>query len=260
MKNYRRWDMDRTLLLTTILSCIGTAFMYLYASGYLPVRSIVVERVFYIAEIGINLGYLLCNFRLLKTIYEVIGWDTKNLGILKWGSIVGSLSLISANFFKSIRECNSYWDIASSFFNLIVCLTLLYLSLKINNEVEQRQAGELGQIDIANYRPSPFLSLELDVFWDRFSWFQLLIVSLIIANLSNLFTGLVTLVYSDVYASMDSCQLVYPLVYNPLQPKTLDQKYHAIAVSVMVFNFLMADFIPYIFLLRIIEVNLIKKR
>ena len=81
----------------------------------------------------------------------------------------------------------NWTDFASHSIFLGVCLVLLGVTIRINTVVEQKQNSELGQLDMMNYRPSAFLSLELETFWDRFSWFQVLIASLIMKCLCECF-------------------------------------------------------------------------
>ncbi len=167
----------------------------------------------------------------------------------------------AANMINGDKErCSSWYDLVTSTVFFAICLLMMYHSIKVNNVVEHKQASELGQIDISNYRPSPFLSLDLEVFWDRFSWFQLLIASLILRCLSDIFTVCVEMTYIGVENKIDSCQLVYPLIYNPTKPDDISMKFHLIAMAVTVLSYLMTDFLPYIFMIKIIGVSLIKKR
>ena len=163
-------------------------------------------------------------------------------------------------FVRDANVCYNLVDFLGYLVYLCICVGLMWLSLHINNAIELKQTQELGNIDVYAYRPSAFLSLELETFWDRFSWFQLLIASLIVSSLSSMFTVFVTYYYRDTYNSVDSCQLVYPLIYNPTEPDSIQPKYHALAATVVGLNYLMTDFLPYLFLLRIIEVSLVKQR
>lgn len=143
---------------------------------------------------------------------------------------------------------------------LAICLALLIVTIKINSLVEQKQNIELGQLDMMHYRPTVFLSMELETFWDRFSWFQVLIASLIMKCLCEIFMVFVVITYKSIYEQIGSLELIYPLLYNPTKPEEIPTKFHIIAMSVSVLNYLLTDFLPYVFMLRIIEVSLIKKR
>jgi hypothetical protein len=157
-------------------------------------------------------------------------------------------------------DCHQWSVLTTSLIFFLILLVLLKISLTINDAVEQRQTTELGQIDTTNYRPSAFLGLDLEVFWDRFSWFQLLISSLIVASLCKIFTNFVQYSYRDIYREVGSCQLIYPLVYNPSDPQDIETKYHILSISTMALTFLMGDLFPLLFMLKIIEVSLVKKR
>lgn len=163
-------------------------------------------------------------------------------------------------FYTKFEGCYSYGDLVGHGIFFGLCSIMLIITLRINTVIEQKQVSELGQLDIVNYRPSAFLSLELETFWDRFSWFQLLIASLIISCLCDCFIIFVGITYKKTYEEVGSCQLIYPLVYNPSKPEDIEQKYHFFAFTVTILNYLLTDFLPYFFLLRIIEVSLIKKR
>lgn len=162
--------------------------------------------------------------------------------------------------YGSSNSCFSLVDLASSVIFLVICIVIMYHSININYEIEKKQASELGQIDICTYRASPLLSLSLEILWDRFSWFQLLIASLIIRCLSDVFTVCVSINYISMYNDTGNCQLVYPVVYNPTKPDDIKTKFHIIAALITAFGYLMTDFLPYVFMIRIIEVSLIKKR
>lgn len=174
--------------------------------------------------------------------------------------LIVSLAYAANMVYGDKERCSSWFDLVTSTVFFAICLLMMYHSIKVNNVVEHKQASELGQIDISNYRPSQFLSLDLEVFWDRFSWFQLLIASLILRCLSDIFTVCVAMTYISADNTIDSCQLVYPLIYNPTKPDDIPSKYHIIAIAVTALSYLMTDFLPYIFMIRIIEVSLIKKR
>lgn len=165
------------------------------------------------------------------------------------------------NFFKVSSYSPGNWtDFASHSIFLFICLILLVVSIRINSVVEQKQNSELGQLDMMNYRPTAFLSLELETFWDRFSWFQVLIASLIMKCLCECFIVFVFITYKTIYSEIGSLQLIYPLLYNPTKPNDIPTKFHVIAITVSALNYLLTDFLPYVFLMRIIEVSLIKKR
>ena len=102
----------------------------------------------------------------------------------------------------------SWADFSNHLLFLVICLALLIVTIKINSVVEQKQNSELGQLDMMNYRPSAFLSLELETFWDRFSWFQVLIASLIMKSLCESFTIFVLMTYKSTYLEIGSYQLI----------------------------------------------------
>lgn len=74
-KNYKKWDIERTLLATTVVSTLGTAFMYFTFLEIWVYSKSVGTMVFTLTEMLITFSYIVCMFRLLITIGSLIGWE-----------------------------------------------------------------------------------------------------------------------------------------------------------------------------------------
>lgn len=73
--NYKKWDIERTLLGTTVFSTLGTAFMYFTFLELWDYSKSVGHMVFSMTEVLITFSYIVCMFRLLITIGSLIGWE-----------------------------------------------------------------------------------------------------------------------------------------------------------------------------------------
>lgn len=73
--NYKKWDIERTLLSTTIVSSMGTALMYFSHLGFLNNDHWTVKAIFILTDMLITLSFIVCLFRLVITIGGLIGWE-----------------------------------------------------------------------------------------------------------------------------------------------------------------------------------------
>ena len=79
--NYKKWDIERTLLSTTIVSSFGTAMMYFTHLGFLAESSTLVKITFILTEMLITFSFIICLFRLVITIGALIGWEKAYAGL-----------------------------------------------------------------------------------------------------------------------------------------------------------------------------------
>ena len=82
IKNYKKWDIERSLMASSLFSSFGTPLMnpgtvfvyYRYmANLYQP--SEFKHLVFLVTDLLVVLTFLLCLYRMTLSIYEVLTWE-----------------------------------------------------------------------------------------------------------------------------------------------------------------------------------------
>lgn len=98
-------------------------------------------------------------------------------------------------------------------------------------------------------------SIDLEVLWEKFGRYQLMALSLAMAQINWIFNILVMNFLSREYSDSYNCTLIYPLAFNKVQPEKTALMIQMMNVVAELTTFLLKDLFPVLYLLHMARDN-----
>lgn len=110
-----------------------------------------------------------------------------------------------------------------------------------------------------HYKVNKIMGIDLEILWERYGRFQLLILSILMSSISSIFKIVILYVLDDEYTAANNCTLIYPLAHNVVRPGKTPPIIKIMASISEIINFFLQDFFPVFFLLLTLDEGMKKK-
>lgn len=153
--------------------------------------------------------------------------------------------------------CKNIFEDLSALITLICLIVGLYYCIFSINEVhrvkvklEHMQEKELLKSHLDNtYRVNRMMGMDLEILWDKFGRFQLLLLSLLMGTICWIFNIIILNFLSEEYTSTYNCTLIYPLAFNKVRPEETSLVVQVMSAISEIITCLLKDLFPIMYML-----------